>query len=104
MRIKENRLNNFSNFFNRSYIESIDVDSNDIVFQRKFAEPLRMRIQSFGEKSAIYQSAPGKVMLESKDIAEVMFLTKFIGNYNINKIGDSFIFENSNWAVALKRK
>jgi hypothetical protein len=37
-------------------------------------------------------------------MAEVMFLTKVIGNYNITKIGDTFIFENSGWAVALKRK
>ncbi|MEY4332902.1 MAG: hypothetical protein RLZZ196_1640, partial [Bacteroidota bacterium] len=27
-----------------------------------------------------------------------------IGNYNICKIGDAFIFENRDWAVALKRK
>jgi len=43
-------------------------------------------------------------MLESKDMAEVMFLSKVIGNYNITKIKDTFIFENNGWAVALKRK
>jgi hypothetical protein len=37
-------------------------------------------------------------------MAEVMFLSKVIGNYNITKIADTFIFENSGWAVALKRK
>jgi hypothetical protein len=37
-------------------------------------------------------------------MAEVMFLSKYIGNYNITKIGNAFIFENSGWAVALKRK
>jgi hypothetical protein len=36
-------------------------------------------------------------------MAEVMFLTKTIGNYNINKIGNTFVFENGSWAVALKR-
>ena len=43
-------------------------------------------------------------MIESKDIAEVMFFTKYIGNYNITKVGDVFIFENNNWAVALDKK
>ena len=42
-------------------------------------------------------------MLESKDIAEVLFLTKCIGNYNITKVGDKFIFENSGYAVALEK-
>jgi hypothetical protein len=36
-------------------------------------------------------------------MAEVMFLTKVIGNYNITKIGSTFIFENNGWAVALER-
>ena len=43
-------------------------------------------------------------MLEGNSMAEVMFLSKYIGNYNITKISDTFIFENSGWAVALKRK
>jgi hypothetical protein len=42
-------------------------------------------------------------MLESKDIAEVLYFTKYIGNYNITKVGDTFIFENSGYAVALKK-
>jgi len=43
-------------------------------------------------------------MLESSGMAEVMFLSKYIGNYNITKISDTFIFENRGWAVALTRK
>ena len=43
-------------------------------------------------------------MMESSAIAEIMFFTKFIGNYNINKIGNTFIFENNGWAVALEKK
>ena len=43
-------------------------------------------------------------MLEGKDIAEVMFLTKYLGNFNITKIGSTFVLENKGWAVALERK
>jgi hypothetical protein len=43
-------------------------------------------------------------MLDHMDIAECIHLTKRIGNYNINKIGNAFIFENKGWAVALERK
>ena len=42
-------------------------------------------------------------MLENQHIAETLYLTKQIGNYNITKIGNTFIFENSGWAVALER-
>ena len=101
--IKENRLNNFSNFFGRSYLESIHIDDNDLVFQKKYAEPLRMKIKDFGVKESIYNSAEGRIMIESKDMAEILYLTKYVGNYNITKIGNAFIFENEDYAVLLEK-
>lgn len=101
--IKENSLNNFSNFFNRSYVESISVDEDDITFQKLYSDPLRMRIRGFGPTQEVYESIPGKIMLESKDISEVIYLSKFLGNYNITKLGGVFVFENDKFAVALER-
>ena len=101
--IQENHLNNFSNFFNRSYLEGISVDQDDIVFQRKYAEPLRMRIKDFGSKKEIYDSIDGPIMLEGSSMSEVMYFTKYIGNYNITKIGNVFVFENGKHAVALEK-
>lgn len=103
IKIKESYMNNFSNFFNRSFIESIDVKNDNITFQKKYAEPLRMRIQAFGSKDLVYNDTPGAFMLESKDVAEVLYLTKYLGNYNINKIGNAFIFENEGFAVRLEK-
>ena len=101
--IKENSLNNFSNFFNRSFIEAINADNEDIVFQKMYSDPLRMKIKGFGTTQAVYESLPGRIMLESKDISEVLFLSKYIGNYNITKVGNDFVFENSGYAVVLEK-
>lgn len=101
--IQENKMNNFSNFFGRSYLENVHIDEDDVVFQKKFAEPLRMRIKGFGTTEQIYEWAPGRIMLEGKDMAEILYLTKYIGNYNINKIGDLFVFENEGYALAMER-
>lgn len=103
MRIKESRINNFSNFFNRSYLEALSIDQDDLVFRKMYSEPLRMRIKGFGTSQEIYESLSGKIMLESKSIAEVMFLTKYIGDYNITKVGDVFVFENKGYAVVLEK-
>jgi len=75
-----------------------------ISFTRPFSGTVTFDIINSGDKKEIYDSIKGPIILESKDMAEVMFLTKVIGNYNINKIGNTFIFENNGWAVALKRK
>ena len=100
---EENRLNNFSEFFKRSYADSIVVLDESITFKRHYSGPVSFEIIASGSKEAIYNTINGPVLLESKDMAEVMFLTKVIGNYNITKVGNTFIFENNGWAVALTR-
>ncbi len=101
--IQENKLNNFSNFFGKSFLENIDVVDDTIVFQKKYAEPLRMRIKEAGLKEDVYGKNPGKIMIEQKDISEILFYTKYIGNYNITKVNNKFVFENENFAVALEK-
>ena len=101
---EERRLNNFSEFFSRSYADNINVLDESITFQRTYSGAVSFDIISSGPTSQVYDTVKGPIVLESKDMAEVMFLTKVIGNFNINKVSDTFIFENSGWAVALKRK
>ena len=103
LRLKEDVMNNFSNFFNRSYLENIDISQNELEFQKKFAEPLRMRIMGFGLVEDVYNSAPGKLLIEHASISEALYLTKLLGNYNITKIGESFVFENDGFAVLLQK-
>ena len=101
---KRFQMDNFSNFFSNSYSDNIKVANESITFQRTYSGPVAFEIVNSGNKKDLYESVQGPIVLESKDMAEVMFLTKVIGNYNITKIGDTFVFENSGWAVALKRK
>jgi hypothetical protein len=101
---ERHKLDNFSGFFSTSYADNVDVVGESISFKRIWKDPVSFDIITSGPKQQVYESVKGPVMLEGTSMAEVMFLTKFIGNYNINKIGDTFVFENSGWAVALKRK
>jgi hypothetical protein len=97
-------LENFSEFFVNSYADEIKLLDESIVFNKNYAGSIAFEIVNSSSKEEIYNSIKGPIVLEGKDMAEVMFLTKVIGNYNITKIGSTFIFENSNYAVALKRK
>lgn len=96
-------LENFSGFFSNSYAEEITVVQESITFKKTCKEPMSFTIVNCGAKHEVYDTVKGPIMLESKDMAEVMFLTKSIGNYNITKIGNSFIFENSGYAVVLEK-
>jgi hypothetical protein len=102
--IEQNHLNNFNNFFQNSFADNIEVVDESITFHRIWKDPISFNIINSGPKQDMYQQVDGPILLEGKDMAEVMFLTKFIGNYNITKIKDTLIFENSNWAVLLEKK
>lgn len=97
------KLNNFTNFFSNSYSDEVEVNEDIIKFSRNGSIPIEFKIIDNGNKYEMYDLVDGPVLLESKDMAEVMFLTKMIGNYNITKIGSKFIFENSNSAVILEK-
>jgi len=101
--IKENRLNNFSNFFNRSYLEKIEMLDHDITFKKMFAESLRMKIKDFGPTKQVYQNLGGHIDIGQTAVSESLFLTKYLGNYNITKIGDDFVLENEGHALVLER-
>jgi len=101
---EKHKLDNFSEFFSNSYSDSIKLVDESISFKRPYSGTVIFDIINSGNKQEIYESVKGPIVLEGKDMAEVMFLTKVIGNYNITKIGQTFIFERDNWAVALKRK
>jgi hypothetical protein len=102
-RINNSRLDNFSNFFNRSFVENIDVLEDDITFKKIYAESIKMKIKDFGLRENIYQSNPGKIDIDPKSTSEILYLTKVLGNYNITKIDNTFIFENEGHAVALEK-
>ena len=96
-------LNNFSEFFAKSYADKVTVLDEAITFRRSINQPVTFSISASGTKQDVYNNIQGPIMLEGKDISEVLFLTKTIGNYNITKISNKFIFEHNGWAVALER-
>jgi hypothetical protein len=98
------KLDNFSNFFSNSYADELDVVNESISFKRVYGDTVEFDIITSGTRKEVYEATKGPIVLENASMAEVMFLSKYIGNYNITKIGNAFIFENSGWAVALKRK
>lgn len=101
--IGENYMGNYDNFFGKSYLKNIRLDEDKIIFEKIYADTLIMKIKQFGKKDEVYSSIEGRYMLENSDIAEVLFLTKYLGNYNINKIGNTYVLENEHYALALEK-
>lgn len=98
----DTQLENFTNFFKNSYVNDVSLLGESIKFTSSYGEPLKFKIIDSGPKKQIYESLTGPILLETMN--ETLFLTKYIGDYNITRIGDNLIFENNDYAVVLKHE
>lgn len=102
IKIEETRIENYKEFFTKSYLDSIDLIENKLHICKKFADPLAFEYIDFGDATQIHESIEGKFDL-MESYPEILFLTKYIGDYNISKYGDKLVFENQGKALVVKR-
>lgn len=92
---------NYKNFFASSYIEDVDMLDDVLTLRKKYAESLKFRFINFGKKEQVINTLTEH--LNVKDFGEVIYLTKFIGDYNPTKYGNQITLENNDNMLVLER-
>ena len=100
--ITENRLNNYKDFFNRSYLDEISMIDDHLVLKKKWADPLDFEFVDFGDAVEIKESQEGTFDVLNA-YPEIMYLTKYIGDYAVSKYGENIVLENEDKALVLRR-
>ena len=95
--VNETQYENYKNFFTKSYAESIDMLGETLIVKNTYAQPLRFQVTDFGKDTVINET------INMKDMSEVIFLTKVLGDYNITKYGENVILTNEGYSLHLKR-
>ena len=101
IKVNESNMDNFKNFFNRSFLDEIDLKENTLFIKKKWADPLSFEVKDFGDKDDIINNI--EESFNVNEFAEIIFLTKYIGDYNISKYGEKLIIENSGKALVVER-
>ena len=96
-------INNFQEFFINSYVDDVKLLGETLSLKRVYKDLLEFKVVDFGEKYDIHQKTRGPIMLEGNGMAETIYLTKYIGDFNINKIGEQFILEKNGYALILEK-
>tara|TARA_A200000159_G_scaffold70288_1_gene65273 strand:- start:766 stop:1464 length:699 start_codon:yes stop_codon:yes gene_type:complete len=95
--INETQYENYKNFFTKSYAESIDMLGETLIVKNTYAQPMRFEVTDFGRDPMIEET------INMKDMGEVIFLSKVLGDYNITKYGDTIVLTNEGYRLHLKR-
>lgn len=102
IKVNESNLDNYRNFFNRSYLDSVDMIDDTLIIKKAFSDPIAFEFLDYGDREEVLEAIDEPMnILES--YPEIMFLTKYLGDYNICKYGRKLVLENLSKALVLKR-
>lgn len=101
--VNESNMNNFKNFFTKSYVNNIVMEHNNtLTIQKAYADPVGLVVKDFGLTEDVQQRIADKINVN--DYAEILFLTKYLGDYNVTKYGDKTLtLENNGHTLVVER-
>lgn len=103
-KILEIKNNDVSQFFNKGAIDSVTLESdNSMTFKKPFFGDLSMRLIAIGKYSDVQKTLPGALSLDENSQSQVYFLQKYLGDYDIDKIGDKFLIRNGDAAIVVEK-
>ena len=96
------RTDEVRSFFTKTLMDDLTFENGVITIHKPFGNEYQFELIQEGDDKLIegLDEAPS---IDEEATAEVFWLTKVMGNYNINKVGDKFIFTNENKTMILKR-
>ena len=100
--ISERKMESYENFFSKSMLEKITMSEDNILTVKKiYAEPMSFRVLKQGKKDEVINSIEESINVN--DWGEVIFLVKYLGDYDITKFGNKFVMANEGHAVVMER-
>ncbi len=101
LKITESVLNNYKNFFNKSFVENVDMWDDILRIKKAYADPVFFKFVDIGPTQQTLDAI--NESFNPWDFAEIIFLSKYIGDYNITKYGNKLTFENNETTLVLER-
>jgi hypothetical protein len=101
VRLKEEKL---KNFFNRTLMDNLTLDGNVITIHKPFNQKIKLQIvEQDADTNTIFETLAAPIEFNEQATSEIFWLTKVLGNYNIQKVGDNYVFDNHGKAMVLQR-
>ncbi len=90
-------------FFDQGAVDVELDENNTLTFKRPYAGDVQAKFIAIGDYDAVKNVVPGKLSLDESSQSQVFFLNKFLGSYDINKIGNKFLIRNKDQAIVIEK-
>jgi len=78
------------------------MNENTLHIEKKWADPLAFEFVEFGDAETVTESQEGAFDIVNA-YPEIMYLTKYVGDYAVSKYGENIVLENEDKALVLRR-
>lgn len=99
--VQKVKTENVKSFFTKTLMDDFVLEGNKIIIKKPFGVSVQLELVSEGDQTIAEGISP---TVDEEATAEIFWLTKVLGDYNISKYGDSFLFTNEDKAMLLKRR
>lgn len=94
------KVESVKKFFNKTLMDDLTISDSVITIHKPFDKKVQLKWLNESDPQAIVEGAPS---MDEDSIAEMFWLTKVLGDYNISKFGDRLLFTNGDQAMILQR-
>jgi len=102
-KITEIKNSDVQEFFNQGSIEVALESNNELTFSKPYSGEVTAKFLAIGDYDNVKETVLGALSLDESSQSQTLFLNKYLGNYDINKIGNKFLIRNGNRAVVIEK-
>jgi hypothetical protein len=97
------RVEGIKRFFSKTLMDDLTIDGNVITIHKHFGNKVQLEMIKDDSTESILEGITDGYSVDEAASSEVFWLTKVLGDYSINKIGETFVFNNGSRSMLLKR-
>jgi hypothetical protein len=99
-RLNEVKESELKSFFNKTLMDDLKLENSIVTIFKPFNQQIKLQWLSEDDPQSILETAPS---MDESSTAEIFWLTKVLGDYEISKFGDKLLFTNGQRSMLLKR-
>ena len=97
------RVEGIKQFFGKTLMDDLTLDGDVITIHKPFDNKIQLRMIKEASTESILEGIEDPIVVDEAATSEIFWLTKVLGNYDINKVGDAFVFNNNGQSMLLQR-
>jgi hypothetical protein len=97
------KVEGIKRFFSKTLMDDLTLDGDIITIHKPYDSKIQLRMVKEDSTESILEGVTDPISMDEEAMSEIFWLTKVLGDYNINKVGNSFMFDNQGQAMILQR-